>query len=149
MSATNATQQMAQFYYNRMYLLASTLVKNSQFISEDDVGRLIGDIINDANALVHLTPPESVPVSDLKSFAKGLAVETILTCIKQFKDRESNDALGIFYRKCSKAVATNEIARSAVAEALGDLSGKDNMFEAIKYAEDAEILRRMLNEAQS
>ena len=146
MSKSKEVQEMAQIYYTRMHLQANTLIRGAQYISEEDVARLIGDIINEANALVHLTPPAEVPVSELKSFAKGVAVDKIMTCIKEFKEDGSNEALEIFYAKCSAGLAANNVVRSAVEESLADLSGKDNMFNAMKYADDVEILTKMLKQ---
>lgn len=147
MNNSKEVQEMAQLYYNRMHLQANTLIRGAQYISEEDVARLIGDIINEANTLVHLTPPDEVPVSELQSFAKGVAVDKIMTCIKKFKDSDSNKALEIFYAKCSAGLAANDDVRSAVEESLAELSGKDNMFNAMKYAEDVEILTRMLRKS--
>ena len=135
---------MAQIHFTRMRLQANTLIRGAQYISEDDVARLIGDIINEANAVVHLTPPDDMPIEKLNSFAKGLAVEEILDAIKQYKEGDADKALDIFYAKCSAGLATNEVAHSAVTEALADLSGKENMFQAMRYAEDVDILTRML-----
>ena len=144
MTKSKEIEEMAQIYYARMHLQANTLIRGAQYISEEDVARLIGDIINEANALVHLTPPAEVPVTELKSFAKGVAIDKIMTCIKEFKEDGANEALDIFYAKCSAGLAANDVVRSAVEESLADLSGKDNMFNAMKYAEDVEILERML-----
>ena len=147
MSNSKKVQEMAQIYYTRMHLQANTLIRGVQYISEEDVARLIGDIINEANALVHLTPPDEVPVSELQSFAKRIAVDKIMTCIKEFKEDGSSKALEIFYTKCSAGLAANDVVRSAVEESLADLSGKDNMFNAMKYADDVEILTRMLKKS--
>lgn len=147
MSAQKSKQELGQMHYARMHLQANTLVRGAQFISEVDVGRMIENIIEEANTLVHLTPPDDVPDDELQSFANGLAVEEIMTAVKNFTEVDANDALEIFYKKCSEGLASNPYARSAVAGVLGGLSGKDNMFNAMKYAEDVDILTRMLKQS--
>jgi hypothetical protein len=147
MTTQKSKQELGQMHYARMHLQANTLVRGAEFISEVDVGRMIENIIDEANMLVNLTPPDDVPHDELQSFANGLAVEEIMNAVKNFKEGNANDALDIFYKKCSNGLASNPLARSAFAEVLGGLSGKDNMFEAMKYAEDVDILTRMLKQA--
>jgi hypothetical protein len=147
MTTQKSKQELAQMHYARIHLQANTLVRGAQFISEVDVGRMIENIIDEANTLVNLTPPDDVPDDELQSFANGLAIEEIMNAVKKFKEGNASDTLEIFYKKCSEGLTTNPSARSAVAEVLGGLSGKDNMFEAMKYAEDVDILTRMLKQA--
>lgn len=147
MTTQKSKQELGQMHYARMHLQANTLVRGAEFISAVDVGRMIENIIDEANTLVNLTPPDDVPDDELQSFANGLAVEEIMNAVKNFKEGNANDALDIFYKKCSNGLASNPLARSAFAEVLGGLSGKDNMFEAMKYAEDVDILTRMLKQS--